>query len=421
MFIGSRRLLLASAFLILFSACNALVEESSFEASSSSSTAESLEDGLFVGASKSPMQAQKGPGGLTVMTRNLYIGTDVSIVLGAGSLADVPQLAALAFQTLLSTNFPERAEALADEIAETMPHVIGIQEASLIRIQTPSDFTEEMEPAVDVVFDYLEILLAALDARGLDYRVAGSIQNVDIEIPMVTGINPFTFSDIRVTDFDVILARRDVGTSRVTASNFQAELPLARLGISVPRGYVAVDATISNRTYRIVNTHLEPFDPQKQRAQAQELLAVLDSETLPIVLLGDFNSPAPAGDTYQFLLSEGYVDVWTRSVRRKGGAGNTCCQAADLRNAVSMLNRRIDLILFKSSNDMHGHDGLGAVFADVVGDEARDRTPSGLWPSDHAGVVAALRIPAASSRSGHPHAVATQVERDDTVRALYHR
>jgi hypothetical protein len=419
MFIGSR-LLLASAFLILFSACNSLVEESSFDGAPS--MAESLADASFDAASKGRKQSQDGPGGLTVMTRNLYIGTDVSLVLTADSREQIPVLAAEAFQTLLSTNFPERAEALADEIAETMPHVVGIQEASLIRIQSPSDaVTGGTAPAVDVVFDYLEILLAALDARGLDYRVAGSIQNVDVEIPMVTGMDPLTFSDIRVTDFDVILARRDVEISRVTESNFQAELPLSSLGTSLPRGYVAVDATISNRIYRIVNTHLEPFHPQVQSAQAQELLAVLDSETLPIVLLGDFNSPAPAGDTYQFLLSEGYVDVWTRSVKPKGGAGDTCCQAADLRNAVSMLNRRIDLILFKSSNDMHGHDGLGAVFADVVGDETRDRTPSGLWPSDHAGVVASMRIPAASSRSGHPHAVATQVERDDTVRALYHR
>src|SRR5439155_15689452 len=30
--------------------------------------------------------------------------------------------------------------------------------------------------------------------------------------------------------------------------------------------------------------------------------------------------------------------------------------------------------------------------ADVVGDELPDRTPSGLWPSDHGGVVATLGL-----------------------------
>ncbi|MEU6069315.1 MULTISPECIES: hypothetical protein [Streptomyces] len=29
----------------------------------------------------------------------------------------------------------------------------------------------------------------------------------------------------------------------------------------------------------------------------------------------------------------------------------------------------------------------------LVGNEQSDRTPSGLWPSDHAGIVATLRVP----------------------------
>jgi len=33
------------------------------------------------------------------------------------------------------------------------------------------------------------------------------------------------------------------------------------------------------------------------------------------------------------------------------------------------------------------------VAADVVGEESADRTPGGLWPSDHAGVVATLASP----------------------------
>jgi hypothetical protein len=37
--------------------------------------------------------------------------------------------------------------------------------------------------------------------------------------------------------------------------------------------------------------------------------------------------------------------------------------------------------------------GFDTVDADVVGEESTDRTPSGLWPSDHAGVVATLALP----------------------------
>jgi len=31
--------------------------------------------------------------------------------------------------------------------------------------------------------------------------------------------------------------------------------------------------------------------------------------------------------------------------------------------------------------------------ADVLGDEPGDRTASGLWPSDHAGLVTTLQLP----------------------------
>jgi hypothetical protein len=46
---------------------------------------------------------------------------------------------------------------------------------------------------------------------------------------------------------------------------------------------------------------------------------------------------------------------------------------------------RIDLILFRG---FAGVDNMK-----VFGDLPSDRTPSGLWPSDHAGVVATLRGP----------------------------
>ncbi|MFS4096321.1 hypothetical protein [Streptomyces sp. AF1A] len=35
---------------------------------------------------------------------------------------------------------------------------------------------------------------------------------------------------------------------------------------------------------------------------------------------------------------------------------------------------------------------LSATVAKVIGDRPGDRTPSGLWPSDHAGVAASLRL-----------------------------
>ena len=36
--------------------------------------------------------------------------------------------------------------------------------------------------------------------------------------------------------------------------------------------------------------------------------------------------------------------------------------------------------------------GFSALKAEVVGDEQADRTPSGLWPSDHASTWAKIRL-----------------------------
>jgi hypothetical protein len=56
-----------------------------------------------------------------------------------------------------------------------------------------------------------------------------------------------------------------------------------------------------------------------------------------------------------------------------------------LLNPVSELDRRNDLVLYRG--------GFTVREAAVVGDHPDDRAPSGFWPSDHAGVVATLKLP----------------------------
>ncbi|MFE2140497.1 endonuclease/exonuclease/phosphatase family protein [Streptomyces sp. NPDC059456] len=161
--------------------------------------------------------------------------------------------------------------------------------------------------------------------------------------------------------------------------------------IAVPQGWAAVDATVRGRTTRVVNTHLEPLSPAVQQAQAAELLAGPLDTTLPTVLLGDLNSAAGGvgavpgrtdTPTYGQLLAAGFSDAWT--ARHRKDPGFTCCQAADLRNIASTLSQRIDYVVFRN--------GIKAVSTHRVGAEQADRTPSGLWPSDHAGVWSLLRI-----------------------------
>jgi endonuclease/exonuclease/phosphatase family metal-dependent hydrolase len=343
------------------------------------------------------------PNEITVMTRNIYVGANLDIIMAAEDATQIPILAAEAFAAMQATNFPERAQALADEIAWTRPHLIGIQEASLIRMQENGDLVGGgTTPAETVVYDYLKILRKTLRQNNLNYKLAVKGMNFDVEVPMVNPDSSTGFSDVRLTDFDVILAHKDVKISRKTVAKFQTILQLPTLGVDVPRGFVAVDATFKGRTYRFVNTHLEPVMVPEllplQMAQAQELVAALQDVTLPVILVGDFNSKATKGESYKLIKSTGsFVDAWTRNLYKlfitHNKRGFTNPHDDDLLNTRVKLNQRIDLIFVRSNVWAAGYHDIGPVVAVTVGDHLDDRTASGLWPSDHAGVAAILWIP----------------------------
>ena len=334
-------------------------------------------------------------GQLTVMTQNVYVGTDVDQILMANP-DSIPIVAAELFQMLQATNFPERAEALARQIKKVKPHLIGLQEISKIRIEMPGDYFANYQADADsVLYNYLDLMLQALQGHNLYYKVAGIIRNADVEVPMLAGMSEEgpIFADIRLTDFDVILARKDVIVSNVFAKNYDYGIDLPELGISIPRGYVAIDAEVHGETFRFVNTHLE--DPtnnpdllELQWAQACELTTVLSQENKPVIVVGDFNSPAPEGLTYNFMLSEGYQDAWAFNRKVTEEPGYTFGHAPDLMNPTAGFYERIDFVFVRNE----GQTINGPVTAHVVGDKARDRTVNGLWPSDHGGVV--VKFPA---------------------------
>jgi endonuclease/exonuclease/phosphatase family metal-dependent hydrolase len=283
---------------------------------------------------------------------------------------------------ILATDFPARAEALADEVVDTRPDLIGLQEVTRYSTAPLNDPGNET-----VVLDFLEILMAELADRGQAYRVVVEIENFNGVQPNLA-IGAF----LRLVDRDVILARTDRQAGELMVSNPQSSNFETNLAIPVSfqeeplvvlRGWVAVDVKTRGLMFRFVNTHLEAFDPLPveglRRAQVAELLAGPLDTRLPVVLAGDINSAAPDGPAYQLLLSAGLWDPWT--VLRPGEPGFTCCHDADLRNEEPDLRSRIDVVLASR--------GFRAVSVEVVGDGVGDRI-AGLWPSDHAGVVATL-------------------------------
>jgi endonuclease/exonuclease/phosphatase family metal-dependent hydrolase len=321
------------------------------------------------------------PGAFTVMTRNIYVGTDIDILMMTPP-EQIPVVVAQLWAEIQATDFADRAEALADEIAEHQPHLVGLQEASLFRRQSPGDYLiGNPQDAEDVVLDHVDVLLAALADRGLTYSAVAISTGMDVEVPMA--VSPTELDDMRLTDHEVILARSGVGIANVDERNFTVnhEIPL----LTILRGWVAVDATIGGNTVRFLSTHLEPPEivPDVQAAQAAEIMAELADETLPVVVVGDLNSNADGTSTttYADFLAAGYSDAWGEIGWHPG---MTCCHDDNLQNPTTDFVKRIDYILYRGD--------LEVVSADVVGDDPAERTPAGLWASDHAGVVATLQF-----------------------------
>jgi endonuclease/exonuclease/phosphatase family metal-dependent hydrolase len=337
-----------------------------------------------------------------VMTWNIYVGTNVDVVLSVSDPNEVPVAVAAAYDTVYLTDFPARAMQIAKIIGKNQPHMIGLQEVSLIERYEPGN------PDPVQSLNYLEILLNALAQQGLNYYLADSIHNADVTMPRFAGLdsNYVPIIDyVRLLDADAILVRSDVQISNPMKANYIAALPVPDLNISIPRGYVSVVATVEGKSYRFVNTHLEPFLEQVRLPQVHELYSVFAGETLPIFLVGDFNTleptgPSPYGDaTYMFMTdTAGYKDSWVYNLRGNQGAGYTSPFSSDLMDPYPNLYDRIDYVFIGNYGLPAGRHLFGPVQAEVVGDRLKDRTPSGLWPSDHAGVVAKFHLKTESVR-----------------------
>ena len=99
-----------------------------------------------------------------------------------------------------------------------------------------------------------------------------------------------------------------------------------------------------------------------------------------MVVVGDLNSRADGLGTpsYANLVAAGLEDAWNGD----GGLHLLArIEPAQPDDGVRQAHR------------LRPHPRTGAVLrAGVVGEEPWNRTASGLWPSDHAGVVATLRV-----------------------------
>jgi endonuclease/exonuclease/phosphatase family metal-dependent hydrolase len=392
---------------------------------------------------KKPRKAQ-----IKVMSYNLYLGADIYRVFDP-PLCGVPQAVNDIHNIIRQTDFPERAEAIADQVMAQEPHVIGLQEVSLLRTQFPGNslapdgsgivflgdfptdprFTFKTD-ADHVEYDFLQILLDALEARGLHYvAVEGATAtNADVEFPAIEfneSCAPQGLpTDVRLADRDVMLVRAGLEVQMSMADNFMAYFPI-ELPTFIPtpvglapalyvadftRGWGWIDVTVKDQSYRVVNAHLEVGDRDTppdvglnlvQFFQAFELGTIATSLDAPVIVMGDMNSspaspypdPRPAYDVLrQFHL----VDLWTVRHDLSDDYGFTYGQNELVNNEESLMFERIDHVLGN-----FGDYQTDKIKVEVVGDEPYDKTPSGLWPSDHAGVAAKISFEQSKPGKGH--------------------
>jgi len=263
---------------------------------------------LFLSLFSAPALA--GRDNIKVMTRNQYLGADLTPFTMALTPEDIAEAASDILEQIAHNFFPLRARRFATEIALTKPDLIGLQEVLDLKLNG----LNVGPPFVD----HLAETLDALAARGQSYVKAAEVVNLEFELFFdVDGDGIMDF--ISAVDRDVILARQGVFYEKLVgdsddgglcgvdipnplpASPFPAMLhsmpsedgctytvlvPVSSPDVpilAIKRGFVGVDATVRGKDYRIVNTHLEVEQPYPgipdsaaiQSLQAAELVGTL--------------------------------------------------------------------------------------------------------------------------------------------------
>lgn len=338
---------------------------------------------VSLGIFGAPVHAQ-GQSKVTVMTRNLFLGGDLTPSIGAPTTGAFLAANSALFSHVGLVDFPARAKLLAREITENKPDLVGLQEVALWRTGTFAD----PAAATEVRYDYLALLMGELSRSGHSYDVAVVQAEADLEAPAGAP----HFLDVRLTMRDVILVRHGGGvkvtdsSSGTFANNLTFTLAATGATVTSTRGWTAVDVVHGQRPFRFVNTHLEAFHPGVRVLQARELLAgPLATAPGDVVLAGDLNTgpDLPVAENrlaYAALVAGGMRDTW--EILHPDEPGYTAGLGDDLNQPADAVEHRIDMVLFRGA--------VVPVSALIFGNERQ--TPDGRWASDHLGYLAVLAL-----------------------------
>jgi hypothetical protein len=311
----------------------------------------------------------------SIMTRNMDLGSDYGPALAAHDAASFEHGVTTIYNEIVASNIAERAAGVAVEIQQTMPTAVSLQEISLVQrfvwTGTQWSFLDQI--------DQLAALRTALAQLGLSYSLAAEVNELDIAAPSDAGYL------LRIRDSEVILVRSDLPANILTMSNPQTGHYTHLLSFQTPvgtvtaiAGWASIDITAMGSIVRVIDTHLESRSASIAAAQANELLIGPAVTNLPVVVAGDLNSgPGTTTEAYD-VIAAAMMDTW--SATKPNDPGLTLpLHGEDFFPYETSPDRRIDLIFTR---------GLRPITDILIG--TNDLTPSGLYPSDHAGVVARL-------------------------------
>lgn len=336
----------------------------------------------------------QGEGTLKVMTYNMYVGTEYN-GLTSQDFDTVLRGGTNMFEEARANDPAGRAQAIARQIADTMPHLVSLQELTTWSTGLTKD-------SLTVQFDALELLLDALADLGVRYTKLASLTTWDATAPSTDGF-------VRNTWDVALLARDDMNPEDLFFTDFQAAPWTATLVVRLraldgrpdlcpeplrpsdgacrmpmPRGWVSADVSYRGKQFRIVGAHLDhsPFNV----LQGLELLNGPANTSLPVIVAADMNADCsdptdPAYQTCVNLANAGFVDSWGAVNPSEPGYTKTLFPLYDVG---ADLTQRGDYVMARGPFRVHT--------AMLVGEERADMTPSGLWPSDHCGVVARLQL-----------------------------
>ena len=351
---------------------------------------------------------------VTVMTRNLYLGADIQRPINAALAAQraggtpLQVVVALANATHVTraivdqTDFIVRAGLLADEIVATEPDLVGLQEVAWWR-HGPLELGNVGVPNSTITdYDFLQILLDALADRGVEYEPVSIAPRADVEGPSFTGTGSADARDVRLTMRDVVLMHVEDGLSAVGEGQkiFSANLKFDLLGreIRFDRGYQWVDVKAGAKRFRFVNSHFEAFSSDLALGQAKQLLLEAPAKDRTTIFVCDCNSD-PLNNTtkphdhvphlaaYEEIIGKGFTDEWLEWAPAEEGWTSGLSETVDDADG-SGFDHRIDMIFARTADG----DPLVVDRGRVTGTTVDTKDPvTGLWPSDHGGVVLRLR------------------------------